>query len=283
MSAAIKTGSDLLKAVNQNPTDSSVPNPFERDRHERLKGRQDAAPKLAMLPLDEARSVTLTSKNNSFTYHLRRLTCTDWEEYFQGIIHQTLNRGNVREEIYEADTAALELVDRTLVSADGYGDGKLPEGWKTAVPIKHRVAVSIALRSVAAVRDAATTPSLCDSVEVKLDATWPIAHKAMQYSGLIHRFRQPSIADLKRFNFEAARVKVRGNAQDGVTTYPSRSAIAMKIYDDLIESVDGYSVHGKPLQTPEQIAKEMDGAHKAAAALQLFVGDDEVTITGDSE
>jgi hypothetical protein len=52
----------------------------------------------------------------------------------------------------------------------------------------------------------------------------------------------------------------------------------MSIYDDLIESVDGYSVGGKPLEGAEAIKREMDGGHKAAAALELFVGGAEVTI-----
>jgi hypothetical protein len=63
-----------------------------------------------------------------------------------------------------------------------------------------------------------------------------------------------------------------------VTSYPSRQGVAMKIYDDLIESVDGYSVGGVPLTGVEAIRREMDGAHKAAAALALFEQGDEITI-----
>ncbi len=52
----------------------------------------------------------------------------------------------------------------------------------------------------------------------------------------------------------------------------------MKLYDELIESVEGYSVAGQPLTDVEAIKQEMDGAHKAAAALELFLGEDEVTV-----
>ena len=71
---------------------------------------------------------------------------------------------------------------------------------------------------------------------------------------------------------------MRGTADAGVTTYPSRQAIGMKIYDDLIVSVDGYSSGGSPLIGAEAIKREMDGAHKAAAALALFSQDDVITI-----
>ena len=67
-------------------------------------------------------------------------------------------------------------------------------------------------------------------------------------------------------------------AEGAVTTYPSRQAIAMKIYDDLIESVQGYSVDGTPLSSVEEIQHAMDGAHKAAAALALFEQGDEIVI-----
>jgi hypothetical protein len=63
-----------------------------------------------------------------------------------------------------------------------------------------------------------------------------------------------------------------------VTTYPSRQLIAMKLYDELIDSVDGYSANGEPLADAETIQREMDGAHKASAALALFEGGDSVAI-----
>lgn len=242
---------------------------------------EDNEEQKALLPLDVPRTVLLKSGDHSFTYHLRRVGGGDWLHYFQGIVHQTLQAAGQREEVFESDSALLELVNDVLLCADGYSASKVNEkkDWALAVPIKHRLAIGIALRSVGASSKPDDTSTLCDLVEVKLDATWGAESGAtLLYSGLVHRFRQPSIADLKRFNFEASRVKVRGTAADGVTTYPSRQAIVMKMYDDLIESVDGYSVDNKPLEGADAIKREMDGAHKAAAALELFLGGAEVTI-----
>jgi len=231
----------------------------------------------AMLPLDVARDITLKSARRAFTYHTRRITGADWLAYFQNITHQVIQEGGQREQIFESDSALLELVNAVLTGVDGYGDLASKE-WKLSLPVKHRLAVGIALRSVGTAQAKDTAPSLCDLVEARLDATWPTGGKTLLYSGLVHRFRQPSIADLKRFNFESSRVKVVGTAGDGITIYPARQAIAMKIYDDLIESVDGYSIDGKPLEGAEAIKREMDGAHKAAAALDIFLGNDDVTI-----
>lgn len=237
-----------------------------------------AAP--VLLPLDAARSVAFKTKRGAYVYRFRRITQADWHRFFQSIVHQTVQTKGAREQIFETESALLDLVDRTVTSVSGYGDTSSVKDWKRALPMQHRLAAGIALRSADESHGKTESPTLCDLVEVSLDANWGAGEdgKTTFYSGLIHRFRQPSIADLKRFNFESARVRVTGTAESGVTSYPARQAIAMKIYDDLIESVDGYSVGGTPLTDLEEIKREMDGAHKAAAALALFSQDEEITI-----
>ncbi len=237
----------------------------------------DVAAEKAMLPLDISRQISLKSKAGSFVYSLRRIGLADWRGYFAAMVRQVLHVDGRREEIFESDSALVELVDNVLVSATGYGDLSVVKDWKSALPIKHRIAVGIVLRSVMAL-PAESSAQLCDLVEISLDATWPTEGKTVMYTGLSHRFRHPSIEQLKRFNFEASRVRVRGDGENGISTYPSRQAIAMNIYDDLIESVDGYSVAGAALEGVENIKREMDGAHKAAAALHLFMGEGEVEI-----
>jgi len=233
----------------------------------------------ALLPLDAPRAVAFKTRRGNFVYHFRRLAQADWQQFFQSIVHQTVQVKGAREQVFETESALLELVDRTVQSVDGYGDLSKLKDWKRALPLQHRLAAGIALRSVGETASRALRPLVCDLVEVSLDANWGASDgKTTLYSGLIHRFRNPGIADLKRFNFESARVRVTGSADDGVTSYPARQAIAMKIYDDLIDSVDGYSVGGAELSGAAEIKREMDGAHKAAAALALFSQDDEITI-----
>jgi hypothetical protein len=242
----------------------------------------EANPVPVLLPLDAPRSVAFKTKKAAFIYHFRRISLEDWQKFFTGIVHQTLQSKAAREEVFETESSLLELVENTLTSVSGYGDLSKLKNWRQCLPIQHRVAAGVALRSVGESKAAANAelPILCDLVEVSLDANWGADStcKTTLYSGLIHRFRQPGIAELKRFNFESARVRVTGTADAGITTYPARQAIAMKIYDDLIESVDGYSVGGAPLTCVDAIKREMDGAHKAAAALALFNQDDEITI-----
>lgn len=238
----------------------------------------EEAIKDALLPLDQPRQVVLRARERGYTYTLRRVTDKDWAQYFSGIVHQTLQVDGRRENVFETDSALIELVGAVLVSAEGYGDLSAIKDWKSALPFKHRVAVGIVLRGVASAPPSDDAPALAELVDVRLNGTWPTEGKSLLYEGLVHRFRHPSIEQLKRFNFEASRVKVRGTGENGVSIYPSRQLIAMKIYDELIEGVEGYGVNGEPLAGVDAIRREMDGAHKAAAALQLFVGEDEVEI-----
>ena len=231
------------------------------------------------LPLDTSRAVSLRVGKNTFTYYFRRILKADWERYFAGIVHQTLQTDGVRETVYEAETAGMDLVDRTLIRADGYGILVGLKNWKLALPLKHRMAVGMVLRSVGVANPSDDAP-LSDLLEVTLDAEWSTegAGKTTMYHGLIHRFRQPTIEQLRKFNFETSRVRVEGTAELGVTTYPSRQLVAMKVYDDLIHSVDGYQVNGRPIEDVEAIRREMDGAHKAEAALALFTQGDQVRV-----
>jgi hypothetical protein len=234
----------------------------------------------AMLPLDESRSVALRGPNKHlFTWHFRRIAQQDWEEFFAGIVHRTLRHEGAQEQVFDSDTALIELVDTAVTSVVGY-DGVDAENWKARLPIKHKFAVGVVLRSVGRERDA-DDGALSEFVEVPLSASWSMeaqSGKMTMYSGLIHRFRHPSIEQLRKFNFEAARTRILGSGDDGITVYPVRQSIAMKLYDELIDSVDGYSVGGEPLTGVEAIRREMDGHHKATAALEMFAAGSSIEI-----
>lgn len=238
--------------------------------------QKEEAPRL--LALDAPRVVALKGKTQSFRYHLRRVIDADWRRYFAAIVRQTLHVAGQREEVFDADTALLDLVGSVLVKVEGYGQIS-GDGWREALPYSHRMAVGIVLRNVGAsgAGDDAR-PHLSDRAEVRLHGAWSTEGHITLHEGLVHRFRHPSAEHLKRFHFESSRVIVRGNAENGVSIYPSRQGAAMSLYDELIDSVEGYSVNGEPLEGAEAIRREMDGAHKAAAALELFQGGEEVEI-----
>jgi len=234
-----------------------------------------------MLPLDQPRSIALKVNGTLLIYNLRRITADDWSKYFAGIVNETIETKAGRERMFEADSALIELVTNTVQSVAGYA--AIPAEWKPALPARPRLAVGRVLRAAAIDRQE-DGMSLSPLQDVRLSCSWTLGDdgKMLSYSGLVHRFRHPSIGDLKAFNMETARVKVSGSAEYGRTVYPERQAIAMRLYDQLIEEVDGYSVNGAPLTSKEEIVREMDGAHKAAAMLEALVGsgEEELAIVG---
>jgi hypothetical protein len=247
----------------------------------RSKSGEKSAPAIkkdAMLPLDVPRAVALKSGSGNFIYHLRRVGIADWRTFYSSIVHQKLRVDGQLVEVFESESALVELVESALVRVEGYDGIDQVKKWKDALPLQHKLAVGVALRSVSVAKKKETSSLLCDLVEVRLDAAWATDGETMYYQGLVHRFRHPSIEQLKKFNFEAARVIVRGDGDNGISLYPSRQAIAMKIYDELIESVEGYSIGGVAISDVEAIKREMDGAHKATAALEMFATGEGVEI-----
>lgn len=236
----------------------------------------------ALLPLDQPRSIALRVNGKLLTWHFRRLSHADWNRFFEGIVNRVLRHNGVEERVFESDTALLELVDRALTSVHGYDfDEKAAAAdWKSALPIQHRVTVGVVLRAVACDRSSDESV-LGPGITVRLTASWsmdPQNGRMTTYAGLVHRFRHPSIDQLREFNFETSRTRILGTGMDGITIYPARQAIAARLYDQLIDSVEGYSVAGEPLTDVGAIQKEMDGLHKATAALQLFAPSESIEI-----
>lgn len=236
------------------------------------KEAKEVAAEKSLLPLDQPRSVAMRAGERLVTWHFRRITVQDWTKFFDSIVNRTLRHNGVEERVFDADAALVELVDAALKSVVGY-DGVDGTQWKTRLPLRHKLAVGLVLRTVGVDDQAAGVGPLTELIEVPLTSSWSGAAqdgRMTVYGGLIHRFRHPSAEQLRKFNLECSRTRILGSGDDGVTVHPARQGVAMRMYDELIESVDGYTVNGEPLKGAEEIKREMDGAHKSAAALALF-------------
>ena len=107
---------------------------------------------------------------------------------------------------------------------------------------------------------------------VLLDATWTYDSEiSMQrFVGLKHILKTPSAAQHQRYTREASRSRVVGGSRAGQTVYQGAQLLLAKLYDELIQSVEGYTFNGEPLSTPDVIQREMDMLHKVMAAQELF-------------
>jgi hypothetical protein len=226
-----------------------------------------------LLMLDEPRVIALRDGKHTFTFHFRKITARDWDAYFKGIYVASRTENNAQVNTTDLQTAGLELFESTVTKVQGYSrELSTPSDFAKVLP-KHSIPVSWSLRTVGAstvTNDSAPDP---DVVETSIDALWSQTKpgdETTMYLGLIHRFAPPTIAQKKRLLRNGAISRVVGGSRQGTTIYAARHTVLVDIYDELIQSVEGYGLAGRPLDSIELIRREMDSYHKLEAASQLF-------------
>jgi hypothetical protein len=227
----------------------------------------------SLLMLDEPRVIAMRDGKHTYTFNFRRITQKDWEQYFSGLYVASRSEGTSQMNTTDLQTAGIELFESTLTKVQGYSrELTSKEDFKKVLP-RHSISVSWILRSVFTSTVEDDKPLDCDSVEARIDALWSQTSpgdETTMYKGLIHRLSPPTIEQKKQFLRSGSISRVVGGSRKGTTIYSLRNKIMMELYDKLIQSVDGYGVGGKPLQSVEDICREMDGYHKVEAVGQLF-------------
>lgn len=113
-----------------------------------------------------------------------------------------------------------------------------------------------------------------DCEVVRLDALWNDDGAYMgamtKFEGLVHRFTPPTAAHQQRFSREMSRSMIVGGSRDAKTVHAVRQKVLVRLYDELVLSVEGYGAQGAPLANREEIVLHMDLLHKVTAAGQLF-------------
>jgi hypothetical protein len=235
------------------------------------------------LPLDQPRVVSIKHGEKKFLYKFRRIVDRDWKKYYGGIVSQTEVVNNEQARTFDFRTSLQVLVEDTLESVEGYtGKGGVSvdqlKDWKMKLPIGHKTNVGYILSDVIVDRSTAEDISVIgDLTEISLSATWSAdeSGKMVKYLGLVHRFQHPTIEQMRRFYRESSRTRVVGGSRTGKTIWTGRQELLALFYDELIESVDGYSVNGASLTDVRDIRAQMDTHHKVTAAQALFSGGDE--------
>lgn len=228
----------------------------------------------SLLMLDQPRIIPIREGRRDYTFYFRRILQPDWEKYFAGLYISSRNEGVAQLNTTDFSTAGIELFESTVTRVTGYSrELTSQEDFKKVLP-RHSVTVAALLLQVFIAEDDDDKPLDCDAIETRIDAHWSqttVPGQITQYKGLVHRFTPPTVEQKKRYMRGGAISKVIGGARKGSTTvYSLQRKLLLELYDQLILSVEGYGVAGKPLEGPEQIRREMDGYHKAEAVAQLF-------------
>ena len=183
------------------------------------------------------------------------------------------------------------LAGRVIINAEGYkveGGVELASlpNWIERIPLAHRRQVAATLADVLLSASVADFVIRAEGEEVSIDAAWSVDEetgKMVAYAGLKHIFKTPTQAQQKRYNQAASRSVVVGGSRSGRTIYMGAQEVLCELYDELIVSVEGYSVEGVELKGVAPIRAYMDLHHKFTAAQELFAPSSTVSTEAEAE
>ncbi len=233
---------------------------------------------MSAIELTAPRVISIQERGKRYLLTVARIQKQQWLRYFEGILSTSENQGGKRVNSFDSTSALVELVEASLVGAEGYAtaDGAPPTaavGWQSQIPLRHRLAVGEALTQVEVADPDDDEAIALGSEPVYLNAVWgaDLGGAMTKYLNLCHKFKTPSAEQQRRLSRDASRSRIVGGSRNGKTVWLGARATLAELYDELILSVQGYSVNGAALGDDRAaIVAEMDTYHKVAAADALF-------------
>ncbi len=235
----------------------------------------DNATQSPLIDLAQGPVATLVDGGNAYTFYFNRISQADWERYFEGVTYTSHNEGKASVQILDMDTPGIELAEEKLDRVEGYrGEFMKKPGWQKMIPPRHMRPAAWLIRSVDAMVENDDLPFDPELIECRLEALWGMEKPGamLQHKGLIHRFSPVTAEQKRRFYRAGGTSKIVGGSRNGKTIHAVRYKVLLRIYDELIISVEGYTFNGKPLESADEIRREMDAYHKVKAVEQLFSG-----------
>ena len=234
--------------------------------------------KTELLPLDSpTRTAVFQSNGKTYRHIFRRFTAADWENFFAHVVAEFKREKGGVMRVVDMENASLVTYARAIQRVEGYRtrDGREPEklpGWPECIPQHHRLAVMKLVLDVTHSDEADDSMLEMEGVSVTIDALWNEGDvgKMKQYRGLVHHFASPTAEHRRRVLRAKNRAFVAGGSRNGTTVIPSGHGVLVKMYDELIERAEGYSVGGRELNSKDEVVREMDSFHKSAVVARLF-------------
>jgi hypothetical protein len=228
-----------------------------------------------IIDLSAPRTIVITVGKRTYKYNFSPIHLSVWSEYFSAIVQSSERRGQEVIEEFDTSAARLALVDRALQGVEGYtiSEELMQSGeWKSKLPIKHRLAVADVLTRVTASDPGDDDELVLGAESVMLSAVWSADEKGVmqQFTQLRHNFASPTAEHFHRYQRDLSRSYIVGGSRGGKTIYRGAQKTLIEIYDELIQSVEGYTLNGQPMGSQSNIVYAMDAYHKVVAAAYLF-------------
>lgn len=232
---------------------------------------------MTAIELAKPRVIVIEDRGKKYSLKLDRITKKQWLKYFEGIMSTSENKGGKRVNHFESTGALVELVELLLIGAEGYAtaDGSpiaQVAGWQQLVPLRHRQAVGGAIVDVHRDDPSEEETIVLGAEAISLTAVWGADEAGVmrKFSGLRHCFKTPSAQHQGRYSRDSNCSVIVGGRR-GITRWLGVQATLIELYDELIQSVEGYTVNGVELGSDRTaIVGEMDAYHKVVAAASLF-------------
>lgn len=229
------------------------------------------------IELKAPRVIVIEDRGKKYSLTLGRITKKQWLKYFEGIISSSENQGGKRVDVFDSSASRLQLVEECLVTASGYalptGTGSLEQldHWMGLLPLSHRLGVANALVNVTRADPSDDEAIALGQESVYLDAVWGADSNGVmrKFLNLRHNFKMPTAEQQRRVSRDGSRSRVVGGARNGKTLYLGSQATLAEVYDELIQSVQGYTVDGADPDL-ETVIEYMDTYHKVAAVSALL-------------
>lgn len=220
------------------------------------------------------RSVLVHDRGRQYLLQVKPIPKEAWLRYFDAVVSTSEYRDGKQVDSFDNTTARRELAESVLIHAEGYkSDKPLTEipGWQALLPPSHLAAVGNVLTS-ATLSSGESEALTLGRETILIDAIWgaDAEGRMLKHVGLKHVLRTPTADQHRRYSRDSSRSVIVGGSRSGSTRWLGAQRTLAELYDELVESVDGYTIERRPPANAEEIARHMDTFHKVAAALALF-------------
>jgi hypothetical protein len=227
------------------------------------------------IELSAPRQIAIEDRGRNYLFTVSPITASQWLSYFEGIQSTSENVGGKRVDFFDSNSARIALVEKALIDASGYNFAgasvKEIEDWQKKIPVSHKLAIGSVLVAVGRSQATDNEAISLGSESICLDALWTaVEGRMVKFKGLTHRLSTPNGEQQRRYSRDASRSRIVGSGRNAKTVWMGVQPTLVQLYDELIQSVEGYAYAGAALTDRAAIIEHMDSYHKVAAAQQLF-------------
>jgi hypothetical protein len=221
--------------------------------------------------------LVFTLRGCQLVHVIARPQTKDWLDWARGVSTTYQAHGETLMAETSGEVEAYQaLWRRQAVRVEGYvsKDGRTlaevyPDTWRDLVPVAHMEA---AIKQLAKVQlKTADVLATSGAFVVDLDlAPVEIEVADQDTAALIHWFRMPGLAEQKNYKRIMAESRLITGSRRMKTVIGSKLPALVKLYDELIERVEGYNFNGQPVESKGLAQQMMDAIHKQVAVAGLF-------------